>query len=202
MPPKRRAKSRSKPHVAMSDFPAEELQGSTVNDNVHPPDFDLPPPEVEPQIQPAEEQDVHELDEEERASVKKRRQLTALTSEQEEQMVEWLVEHPVLWNKKMKDYKDIQMKDALWREQAEKMDKDANELKVWYKSLRTRYGRLKKMPSGSGAPEFSDRDKWILQKLEFLRPYIVVVPKRTTVSVSIFFFFFLSFFLSFFYEHK
>ena len=102
-------------------------------------------------------------------------------------MVEWLVEHPVLWNKKMKDNKDIQMKDALWREQAEKMDKDANEMKVW---------RLKKMPSGSGAPEFSDRDKWILQKLEFLRPYIVVVPKRTTVSVSIFFFC-LSSFLSF-----
>ena len=35
--------------------------------------------------------------------------LTALTAEQEEEMVEWLSEHSVLWNKKMKDYKDIPM---------------------------------------------------------------------------------------------
>ena len=35
--------------------------------------------------------------------------LTALTQEQEEGMVEWLSEHPVLWNKKMKDKNDIQM---------------------------------------------------------------------------------------------
>ena len=84
----------------------------------------------------------------------------------------------------MGDYKDIGMKDVLWRGQAEKMNKDV-ELQVWYKSLRTCYRRLKKVPSGSGAQGFSQRDKWILVKLEFLRPYIAAVPKRAPVSVSI-----------------
>ena len=32
MPPKRRAKSKPKTHAAMSDFPAEELLGSAIND--------------------------------------------------------------------------------------------------------------------------------------------------------------------------
>ena len=41
MPPKQKAKSKSKPHVAMLDFPVK-LQGSAINDNVYPTDFDLP----------------------------------------------------------------------------------------------------------------------------------------------------------------
>ncbi|MEW8548748.1 MAG: hypothetical protein AB2693_35045 [Candidatus Thiodiazotropha sp.] len=189
MPPRQKRKGKAKPGqttIAQPEPPAVEPQGPVLQVPVSQAEPDLPPPELqeEPQLQPAEQNDP-ELDDVEGAAVKKRKLFTALTPEQEEEMVEWLAEHPVLWNKKMKDYKDIHMKDALWREQAGKMDKDINELKVWYKSLRTRYGRLRKMPSGSGVQELSDRDRWILQKLEFLRPHIVDVPKRTTVSVSI-----------------
>ena len=56
MPPKRRFKSRSKPHVA-------DFSSFAVYDNVYSPDFEFPP-DVEPQIQPAEELDGHELDDE------------------------------------------------------------------------------------------------------------------------------------------
>ncbi len=49
---------------------------------------------------------------------KKRKIVTDLTPEQEEDMIQWLRDHPVLWNKKLTDYKDITLKDALWQEQA------------------------------------------------------------------------------------
>ena len=186
-PRKRKAKSvKAKP--TKQTQPEPQPGPSQTDDSVCQAESDPPPPELqaEGEVQPNEEEDSLEVDEGSGLVTKKKKLLTALTPEQEEEMVEWLSEHPVLWNKKMKDYKDTQMKEALWIEQAGKMDKDVNELKVWYKSLRTRFGRLKKMPSGSGTQEFSERDKWILQKLKFLRPHIADVSKRTAVSVSIF----------------
>ena len=57
-------------------------------------------------------------------------------------------------------------------------------LLTWYDSVRTRYGKLVARPSGSGA-ELTDREKWILDNLKFLKPYIHRVKKKTPVSVSI-----------------
>ena len=47
-------------HIVKS-FPAEEFQGSAINDSVHPTDFDTLS-ELEPKIQPTEEQNCHGLD--------------------------------------------------------------------------------------------------------------------------------------------
>ena len=57
-------------------------------------------------------------------------------------------------------------------------------LLTWYDSVRTRYGKLIARPSGSGA-ELTDREKWILDNLKFLKPYIHRVRKKTPISVSI-----------------
>ena len=100
-------------------------------------------------------------------------------------MVAWLREQPVLWNKKLSDYKDSRLKDSIWEKQAEVMERDITILKVWYKSLRTRYGRLRKMPSGSGLQDITERDKWILASFDFLSPYIAEMPRRQLVSVSV-----------------
>ena len=100
-------------------------------------------------------------------------------------MIQWLRENPVLWNKKMRDYKDSSLKDSLWAEQAKRLNKDVKVIQVWYKSIRTRYRRLtKKLPSGSGATEQTERDKWVLTQLDFLRPYIAEVTKRVAVSIK------------------
>ena len=53
------------------------------------------------EVQPNEEEDSLEVDEGSGLATKKKKLLTALTPEQEEEMVEWLSEHPVLWNKKI-----------------------------------------------------------------------------------------------------
>jgi hypothetical protein len=118
------------------------------------------------------------------AAAKKKKRLTDLTPEQEQEMVEWLEVHPLLWNKKMFDYKDKGKKEAFWITQADKMGKELEMIMTWYRSIRTRFGRLKKQPSGSGQAELTERDQWVLAHFEFLRPYISEVRPRVTQSVS------------------
>lgn len=115
---------------------------------------------------------------------KKDKILVVLTEEEENVMVEWLEANPILYNKKLKTYKDTSKKDTLWREKALEMGKDVIILKTWYTSLRTRYGRLRKFNSGQEAPDLTERDLWILRSFEFLKNHIIEVPKRTLVSVS------------------
>lgn len=112
-----------------------------------------------------------------------------LTAEDEESMVEWLRENPQIYNKKLSTYKDKGKKDALWAEQAQVLGKDVSMLIVWYRSIRTRFGKLTKPKSGAGTDDRTDRDKWILTNFEFLKPHIHEVQSRTIVSVrSIFIF--------------
>jgi len=57
--------------------------------------------------------------------------------------------------------------------------------------MRSRFGKLKQTPSGSGTTELTARDSWILCHFEFLQSYLIVqVNKRVTVSVSILFHYF------------
>ncbi|KAK6190706.1 hypothetical protein SNE40_002509 [Patella caerulea] len=115
---------------------------------------------------------------------KKSRVISDINTEEEESMVEWLKEHPLLYNKKLSSNKDKGKKDSLWSEQATLLGKDVSNIMVWYQSIRTRYGRLSKKKSGSGAGELTDRDNWILEKFDFLKGHIHEVRSRTAVSIS------------------
>jgi hypothetical protein len=114
---------------------------------------------------------------------KKTKVRSDLNEEEEEAMADWLGDHPELYNKKLNAYKDKVKKDAAWAEQAARLDKPVAFLLVWYRSIRTRYGKLAKMKSGAGA-EKTERDAWILRRLHFLRPHIHEVKPRNLVSVS------------------
>ena len=116
---------------------------------------------------------------------KRRKMQTDLTEDQEQVMVEWLSAHPILYNKKLKGYKETQKKEYLWREQANLLGKDVDIIKTWYSSIRTRYGWLKKTRSGAPDEELTERDSWILHEFSFLQPHIIEIRKRTAVSVSI-----------------
>ena len=115
---------------------------------------------------------------------KRRKMQTDLTEDQEQAMVEWLSAHPILYNKKLKGYKETQKKEYLWRKQANLLGKDVAVIKTWYSSIRTRYGRLKKTRSGAPDEELTERDSWILREFGFLQPHIIEVKKRTAVSIS------------------
>ena len=97
-------------------------------------------------------------------------------------MVEWIQGHECLYNTKLNVYKDKQKKDKLWNDKAEQMGTTSQTLQVWYRSLRTRYGRLQK--SGQGATEMTKRDEWVLGQFSFLKTHIYEVQRRTVVSVS------------------
>ena len=98
-----------------------------------------------------------------------------LSPQEEEDMVNWLQAHPVLFNKKLTSYKDTARKELLWKEIAEQLEKPVMMLKTWYKSLRTRLGRLLKKPkSGAGVEdgELMEREEWIVRNFEFMRAHI------------------------------
>ena len=48
------------------------------------------------------------------------------------------------------------------------MGKSVENLKGWFRSLRDTHTRLHKTKSGSGVPQFTEREEWIITKLFFL----------------------------------
>lgn len=74
----------------------------------------------------------------------------------------------------------------MWQQQAEKMGVPLEAIKCWYRDLRTRLSR-KKSGQAAEIPEDrpdSDRDRWIIDNLGFLRQHIVQqVQRRPLVSV-------------------
>ncbi|XP_078583267.1 uncharacterized protein LOC144865980 [Branchiostoma floridae x Branchiostoma japonicum] len=123
-------------------------------------------------------------------SQKKRRRVLVtvdFNEEQEQEMVEWLQapEQNCLLNKTHPNYIKRGLKDALWEHEATEMGKSSSQLKKWYSNMRTRFGKIKLTPSGSGNTELTARDHWILRHFEFLRPYLIVHgKKRVTVSMK------------------
>lgn len=111
-----------------------------------------------------------------------------LTAEQEDEMFEWLKSNPVLYSKGMTGYKDVQARNKLWADKAAELGKTVQQIKdIWYKSVRSRVGRLMKKKSGGPQVDvegLSDRDKHLVDKMQFLIPHIHEVKSRPTVSVS------------------
>ena len=104
-------------------------------------------------------------------------------------VIEWLKAHPELFDKSDVSYKDSAKKTALWNAKAEELGQGSGVLLLtWYRSMRTRYGKLYKTETKSGpgsSTHLTQRDKWIVENFHFLTPHIYVCPKRKTGLVSI-----------------
>uniref|UniRef100_UPI00358E3DCC uncharacterized protein n=1 Tax=Myxine glutinosa TaxID=7769 RepID=UPI00358E3DCC len=105
---------------------------------------------------------------------KRRAKKTAcsLSVQDEELMLEFLQDNPVLWNMKMMDYRRTDKKGKIWEDQAQRMGKTSELLRGWFKSLRDNHTRLDKKKSGDGAPELTEREEWIMAKFGFLKTVI------------------------------
>lgn len=85
----------------------------------------------------------------------------------EEDLLEWIQEHRLLWDKKSMDYKKTEAKNALWFAKAALMEKTPEYLKGWWKGIRDTFTRLHKNKSGSAATKLTDRETWLKQHCAF-----------------------------------
>ncbi len=140
---------------------------ATLSDTEHPAPVPAPSPANAPAPPPADEvissspTGLEGLTQESSSSQppakRQKKQLRQRTHEEEDDMVEWLKSNPCLYNKKLEDYRKTDMKQRLWEgKAAEFPNVDVAYLLGWYKSIRTHFGKLSKIPSGSGVQELTD----------------------------------------------
>merc|ERR1712004_517044 len=91
--------------------------------------------------------DNEELDEEmgdendENKSKKQRNRILKLTDEQMETVAQYLQANELLIDKTHEDYKNVQKRDEIEGRISEAINVSLADYKLWYKSMRTTYGR-------------------------------------------------------------
>ncbi|XP_061784370.1 uncharacterized protein [Nerophis lumbriciformis] len=108
----------------------------------------------------------------------KRKRTTAFSEEEKEEIIDFLLQHEVLYSKRLAGFKDVSKKEKLWAAQAEKMGMTVADLKTWYTSMRTMLGRLKKRARKSAMADLNATEQWVWDKFGFLRPHIETVEPR------------------------
>ncbi len=88
------------------------------------------------------------------------------------------MDNECMCNKKLTSYKDTAMRNRLWQEKADELGLEAAVLRTWFDSMRTRFGKLTKTASGDGAADLTKRDKWIMNRFDFLFPHIISIKGR------------------------
>lgn len=126
-----------------------------------------------------------------RPAVKRRKKNPSviLTDEQERALAQWLeTEGEFIYNRGRTAYKDKAKIARAFQEQGAKLDPPVSgvELRTWFSSLRSRYGRLTNTISGQGptSRRYTDREKWILELFPFLRPHIVRQHRTAHLGLS------------------
>ena len=107
-----------------------------------------------------------------------------LTDDQEDTAAEWVLSHPEFYDKGHSMYKETTRKEKLWADKAVVFGVTTETLKVWYTSMRTRYGKVTKDKSGDGASDLTERDAWIVRRFSFLAGHIKRVDRRQGVSIK------------------
>ncbi|KAH3779933.1 hypothetical protein DPMN_157742 [Dreissena polymorpha] len=101
-----------------------------------------------------------ERDDEQRQPQKKsRRKALLLNNDTQEQVIEWVREHDLLWRKGATDYKDTKKKTELWTRKARELniEEGAEVLRTWWKSVRDLYAKLICKKSGQATANLTDR---------------------------------------------
>ena len=118
-----------------------------------------------------------------KANKKSRAKYVLLDPEQEQNLIDWLKSHPELYDIHKNEFRKTTLKVELWEAKAKSLDITLAELQQWYATQRTRFGKLLKKP-GKHPTALTDREKWIMENFDFLKPHIHTHPSRQTSSVS------------------
>ena len=97
---------------------------------------------------------------------------TTFTDSQEHAIVEFVKEHPELYNKEHGHVQDRQRKEALWAQISAELKLQPFDVRRWFESQRTHCGKLSKQQSGQAPREMTKRQSWVYQQMGFLKTHI------------------------------
>ena len=118
-----------------------------------------------PAIEEAVEEDERcEEDPECHSSAKRARVCATFTDSQEISIVEFVKQHPELYYKEHPRFHDRTRREALWPEIFAELKLQPFDVRRWFESQRTRYGKLSKLQS--------KRQSWVYQQMGFLKTHI------------------------------
>ena len=78
-------------------------------------------------------------------------------------------EHPELYDKEHGRFHNRHRKEALWAEISAELKLQSFDVRRWFESKRTRYGKLSKLQSGQAPREMTKRQSWVYQHMGFLK---------------------------------
>ena len=129
--------------------------------------------EERPAIEEAvEEEERCEEDIECHSSAKRARVCATFTDSQEISIVEFVKQHPELYDKEHPRFHDRTRREALWAEISAELKLQPFDVRRWFESQRTRYGKLSKLQSGQAPREMTKRQSWVYQQMGFLKTHI------------------------------
>ena len=94
------------------------------------------------------------------------------TDSQEISIVEFVKQHPELYDKEHPRFHDRNRREALWAEISAELKLQPFDVRRWFESQRTRYGKLSKLQSGQAPREMTKRQSWVYQQMDFLKTHI------------------------------
>ena len=119
-----------------------------------------------------EEDERCEKDSESHSAAKRARVCSTFTDSQETAILEFVKEHPELYDKEHARFHDRQKKEALWAEISAELKLQPFVVRRWFESQRMRYGKLSKLQSGQAPREMTKRQSWVYQQMGFLKTHI------------------------------
>ena len=120
----------------------------------------------------AEEEERCEEDPECHSSAKRARVCATFTDSQEVSIVEFVKLHPELHDKEHSRFHHRTRREALWAEISAELKLQPFDVRRWFLSQRTCYGKLSKLQSGQAPREMTKRQSWIYQQMGFLKTHI------------------------------
>ena len=106
------------------------------------------------------------------SAVKRASVCATFTDSQENAIVEFVKEHPELYDKEHGHFHDRHRKEAVWAEISAELKLQPFDVRRWFESQRTHYGKLSKLQSGQAPREMTKRQSWVYQQMDFLKTHI------------------------------
>ena len=113
-----------------------------------------------------------EEDSESHLAAKRARICATFSDSQETAIVEFVKEHPELYDKEHARFHDRQKKEALCAEISAELKLQPFDVRRWFESQRMCYGKLSKLQSGQASREMTKRQSWVYQQMGLLKTHI------------------------------